>query len=52
MSKPLWVVSYWDDASDSLKKVGCRTYEDVMKLSYKIRQRYGRTVTVDMRDKK
>lgn len=50
--KKKWVVSYWDDAKDCLKKIGFDTYEEAVTCQYKVKNKYNRTARIEMRSKK
>lgn len=47
--KAKWIVEYWDDNKDCLKRVGFQTYEDAVTHQQKVKQKYNRTATIKLK---
>lgn len=47
--KTKWIVEYWDDSKDCLKRVGFHTYEEAVTHQHKVKKRFNRVARIEIR---
>lgn len=44
-----WIVEYWDNYIDALKRIGCHSYEEAITLQHKARSKGHSNVQIFLR---